>query len=134
VWFVAVLAPSSSLVPLRDAMAEPRAYLASAGLFLAAASALAGPLASRRLVRAVALAAVVVLGIQTYQRNRLWSDPMKLWEESVQRSPDAWQARLGHADLLREIRRCDLAAPEYEAALALNPDEPEATAGLSRCR
>jgi hypothetical protein len=134
VWFVAVLAPSSSLVPLRDAMAEPRAYLASAGLFLAAASALAGPLASRRLVRAVALAAVVVLGIQTYQRNRLWSDPMKLWEESVQRSPDAWQARLGHADLLREIRRCDLAAPEYEAALALNPDEPGATAGLSSCR
>jgi hypothetical protein len=134
VWFVAVLAPSSSLVPLRDAMAEPRAYLASVGLFLAAASALAGPLGSRRLVRAVALAAVVVLGIQTYHRNRLWSDPMKLWEEAVQRSPDAWQARLGYGDLLREIRRCDLAVPQYEAAVGLNPGEPEATVGLSSCR
>jgi len=59
---------------------------------------------------------------------------MKLWEEAVQRSPHAWQARLGHADLLREIRRCDLAVPEYEAALALNPDEPQAAAGLSSCR
>jgi tetratricopeptide (TPR) repeat protein len=134
VWFIAVLAPSSSVVPLRDAMAEPRAYLASAGLFLAAASALTGPLVSRRAARAVALAVVLVLGLQTYQRNRIWSDPLRLWEEAAHRSPDAWLAHLGFADLLREIGRCDRAVPEYEAALRLNPEEPDATAGLESCR
>ena len=38
VWFLAVLAPSSSVLPLREGMAEHRVYLASAGLFMAAAS------------------------------------------------------------------------------------------------
>ena len=134
VWFVAVLAPSSSLVPLRDAMAEPRAYLASAGLLLAAASVLARPLVSRRAARGVALGVVLLLGIQTYQRNRIWSDPLRLWEEAAHRSRDVWLAHLGYADLLREIGRCDRAVPEYEAALRLNPDEPDATAGLESCR
>src|SRR4029453_13404298 len=35
VWFLAVLAPSSSFLPLREGMAEHRVYLASAGLFMA---------------------------------------------------------------------------------------------------
>ena len=40
-WFLAVLAPSSSIIPLREGMAEHRVYLASAGLFLVVAQQLA---------------------------------------------------------------------------------------------
>src|SRR5439155_1665222 len=40
VWFIAAIAPSSSIVPLREGMAEHRVYLASGGLFLAMAAAL----------------------------------------------------------------------------------------------
>lgn len=134
VWFIAVLAPTSSLVPLRDAMSEPRAYLASAGLLLAAVSLLAGPLANRRAARGVALVVVLLLGIQTYQRNRVWSDPLQLWQEAVQRSPEAWLAHLGYADQLRETGQCNRAIAEYEAALRLNPDQAKATAGLESCR
>jgi hypothetical protein len=35
IWFFAALAPTSSLIPLRDLMAEPRVYVAGAGLILA---------------------------------------------------------------------------------------------------
>ena len=67
--------------------------------------------------RAVLAVLLVALAGRTYRRNVLWSDPMALWEESVRRSPDAWQAHWGYGELLREIGRCDRAAPEYEAVL-----------------
>jgi tetratricopeptide (TPR) repeat protein len=134
VWFLAVLAPTSSLIPLPDAMAEHRAYLAAAGLLLAVASALALPLATRPVIRTIATIVLVLLTMQTYRRLVVWRDPMKLWQESVERSPDAWQARLGYADLLREVGRCDQAKAHYEAALRLHPGHAGAKAGLDVCR
>jgi Tfp pilus assembly protein PilF len=115
-------------------MAEWRLYPAATGLLVAAASALAAPLASRRAARAIATIAVTVLAAVAYARNTRWSDPMAMWEEAVGRSPAAWQAHLGYADLLREIDRCDRAAPEYREALRLYPDQPDARAGLAACR
>jgi hypothetical protein len=134
VWFLAVLAPTSSLIPLPDAMAEHRVYLAGAGLLLALASALARPLATRPVIRAIATVVLVLLTVQTYRRLVLWRDPMKLWQESVERSPDAWQARLGYAELLREVGQCDRARTEYEMVLRLYPDHAGAKAGLDACR
>ena len=134
VWFVAVLAPTSSVIPVRDPMAEHRLYLASAGLLLAAASVCWRAIATRRAVR-VALAGVVfVLAVATYRRHELWSRPADLWEEAIARSPDAWQAHWGYAELLREISRCDKARSEYEAVLRLYPDHGGARAGLAACR
>ena len=134
VWFLAVLAPTSSLVPLPDAMAEHRVYLAAAGLFLAVASMVARPLATRPVLRAVAAVVLVLLTVQTYRRIVVWHDPMTLWQESVERSPDAWQAHLGYADLLREVGRCAQARVHYEATLRLHPTHAGARAGLDACK
>ena len=134
VWFVGVLVPTSSFIPVRDAMAEQRLYFASAGLWLAAASVLARPLALNRAVRALAAGVLLALALATYSRNTLWSDPMRLWEESIARAPDAWQAHWGYAELLREIARCDRAIPEYEAVLRLNPGHVQAETRLHGCR
>jgi Tfp pilus assembly protein PilF len=59
---------------------------------------------------------------------------MALWVEAVQRAPNAWQAHLGYADLLRELQRCERAAAEYREVLRLYPGQPGATAGLAACR
>ena len=134
VWFLAVLAPTSSVIPLPDAMAEHRAYLASAGLILALAAILALPLATRRVVRTIATVALVALAVQTYRRLIVWRDPMTLWQESVERSPDAWQARLGYAELLREVGQCGRARAEYETVLRLYPNHAGAKAGLDLCK
>lgn len=134
VWFVAALAPTSSLIPLPDAMAEHRVYVAAAGLLLAGVSLCAVPLATRPVLRVIATAVLVVLAVQTYRRILVWNDPMTLWQESVERSPDAWQARLGYAELLREVGRCDRARPEYETVLRLYPNHAGARAGLDACR
>lgn len=133
-WFFTSIAATSTLVPLRDAMSEPRTYVASAGLLLAAASLLARPLATRRSARAVGTAALVTLGVLTSVRQTIWAEPLLLWEDSVRRSPEAWQARLGYAEILREIRQCDRAIPEYEVALRLYPEQAQAASGLRVCR
>jgi hypothetical protein len=134
VWFVAVLAPTTSFIPVRDAMAEHRLYLASAGLLLAAASFTARPLATGRVAQGILAAALAILAFGTYQRNAVWSEPMRLWQEAVRRSPDAWQAHWGFAELLREVGQCNLAAPEYEAVLRFHPAHYGARAGLEVCR
>lgn len=134
IWFVGVLAPTASFIPVRDAMAEHRLYLAAAGPLLGAASLAARPLAAYRAARVALAIVLVLLAFGTYRRNQLWSDPMRLWEESVRRSPDAWQAHWGYGELLREIGRCDRAASEYEAVLRLHPAHAGALAALDACR
>ncbi len=132
-WFVAVLAPTSSVIPVRDVMVEKRVYLAAAGLLLATASALARPLATKRLARGIGTALLAVLIVLTYTRNARWSDLMGMWEDTVRRAPGAWQAHLGYADLLREIHRCDRAIGEYREVLRLHPEHPAAVAGMRAC-
>ena len=131
-WFAGVLAPTTML-PVRDALAEHRLYLASQGLLLAAAWALGPALATRRVARLAGAVALAVLAAITYHRNRVWLDPMQVWEEAVERSPAAWQAHLGYADVLRETDRCDRARPEYREVLRLYPDNHAALAGLDAC-
>jgi hypothetical protein len=133
-WFLAALAPTSTLVPLRDAMAESRTYVAGLGLWLAGASLLAHALQTRRAARIAGACVLALLAIGTERRHAVWADPLRLWEESVRRSPDAWQAHLGYADLLRETGQCARARPEYEAALRLNSGDGTARQGLELCR
>jgi hypothetical protein len=133
VWFFGVLAPTTSFIPVRDAMAEPRLYLASAGALLALAALTWRAIASRRAVRIALSAAMLALAIVTYRRNALSANPVELWEESIRRAPNAWQAHWGYGELLREISRCDRARPEYEAVLRLNPQPAGARAGLDAC-
>jgi len=82
------LAPSSSVVPIADLAFEHRMYLTVGGF--AVLTALAGSGLARRAPRAVTAAAVVVvavLGVATIQRNRLWQDPVTLWEDALTKAP-----------------------------------------------
>jgi hypothetical protein len=133
IWFAAALAPTSSILPLRDAMSEHRAYLAAAGLLLAAASALAHPLASSRRARAIAVAGLVVFGASTVARTRVWADPLTQWKEAIDRAPGSWQAHLGYADALRELDQCGSARAEYLTVVQLYPANADARSGLERC-
>jgi hypothetical protein len=124
IWFFAALAPSSSVIPLRDAMAEPRLYVAGAGLIFTVAAVLAPLLAKRRAARVVATAALAILALVTIARNRVWSDPLALGTEAVQRAPGSWRSHFELAELLKEDAQCDRAEQEYSAAVRLNPRLP----------
>jgi Flp pilus assembly protein TadD len=82
------LAPSSSVVPIADLVFEHRMYLPLAGFAVLAALAGVG-LARRapRLVATGAIVAVVALGLATVARNRLWHEPVTLWEDALAKAP-----------------------------------------------
>ena len=98
VWFLAVLAPSSSIIPLREGMAEHRVYLASAGLFLIVAgrsrhgsSVPDAPHVRVRTVLAAATCVLFVLGALTVSRNRVWSSAVSVWSEATVHAAGMWE-------------------------------------------
>jgi Tfp pilus assembly protein PilF len=138
VWFLAVIAPSSSVVALREGMAEHRAYLASAGVFMA----IAGAAASRRAAPArrpglayTATFAVVclALGLLTLARNDVWESPVKLWGEATVHAADMWEPHYALADVLRESGDCTGAVVEYRTVVQMRPHHRDAHTNLGIC-
>ena len=141
VWFLIVLAPSSSVVPLREGMAEHRVYLASAGIFIAVAAFVSrwlgrDPGPSRMVRRALAgglYAVLTVLCALTVMRNRVWSDPVALWTEASLHAESMWEPHYALADSLRETGDCTAALPEYRKVVALYPAHRDAHTNLGIC-
>jgi hypothetical protein len=143
VWFLLLLVPSSALFVLGrgEALAEHRVYVASVGIFLAAGSLVSSLAARVASVRPLArwsvygLFAVVALqlSVRTVVRNAVWSSPIALWGESVDKAPDHWLPRLMLAEAMRERRGCGPAEPEYRRAMALRPQETFTYRKLAGC-
>jgi tetratricopeptide (TPR) repeat protein len=141
VWFLLLLAPSSSLLPLQYPMAEHRVYLASGGLFIAAGAGfgwLLGRLtrwsaAMRPVAYAAGALLLGVLSILTVARNGVWADPVSLWRDAARKAPSMWQAHSGLGEALQDGRNCDEAIPAYEAAVRLAPRRMLLHAKLRAC-
>ncbi|MCB9853376.1 MAG: tetratricopeptide repeat protein [Phycisphaerales bacterium] len=103
VWFFVILAPTSSIIPIRDPIYEHRMYLSLAAviaLFVAglwfvlqrltkeSLRAALGPICA-----AVCLIPAAAFAYGTYQRNALYQDPTELWEDNIAKVPDNWRAR-----------------------------------------
>lgn len=148
-WFLAVLAPSSSVIPLREGMAEHRAYLASAGLFIIAADLVARwrapggmPGDARRAIgrpgglaagAAAVLILVVLLGGLTIRRNRVWASPVALWSEATVHAAGMWEPSYALGDALREAGDCHRAIDAYRRVVALRPGHRDAQTNLGIC-
>jgi len=142
VWFFAAIAPSSSVVALREAMAEHRTYLASAGVFAVAAGLLSLTIAKpasaspRRGLVPYGLALVLVLAVLgglTVRRNVVWSSAVSVWTEAVDRGGSMWEPHYALADALREAGQCDAAVVEYRQVVALRPAHRDAHTNLGIC-
>lgn len=131
-WFVLQILPTT-LIPRNDLLSERNLYLASIGILLAAvvfishlAHRLAAVLGKPRLVDigagAIGFAITAGLCVSTVERNALYRDPVFLWSDSVEKSPQKARPHnnLGHAYLLRDD--WDRAIEEFRIAAQLNPD------------
>ncbi|HLH38020.1 MAG TPA: tetratricopeptide repeat protein [Bryobacteraceae bacterium] len=121
--FLLLIAPTSSFVPLSDAIAERRAYLPLIGLLLVCCEFL------RRLrfeqVVWTSVAAAVFCSVLTYKRAEVWSSPLALWQDSVAKSPEKYRPRFQLAYAQYELGRCADAAKNYELASHMAPVQPD---------
>jgi hypothetical protein len=119
--FLMWLAPTSSIVPIDDALVERRMYLPLMGLILAGCE-----LAGRWRLRAPALwggATVLLLALSGYchERNRLWGNPETLVAQAAEKATHNPRPLLNVAEILMRRNRCDLAAPYLIRAQRILP-------------
>jgi len=139
-WFLIVLAPSSSVVTLAEGMAEHRVYLASAGIFIAMSAAIAEHLLGRRAApRGLPVAyiaagiLITVLSALTVTRNQVWADSVALWSEATAHAEGMWEPHYALADTLRESGSCSAAVPEYRKVVEISPRNRDAYVNLGIC-
>ncbi len=142
-WFLLMLLPSSALMVIDSSgdMAEHRVYLASAGPFLALGAGFGWLVSSARvqgtLLRWVVVllfpAALLSLSGRTLLRNAMWSSPVLLWGEAVDRAPYHWMPRTVLGESLHDAGDHTAAAVQHRLALAANPDEESIYLKLGFC-
>jgi tetratricopeptide (TPR) repeat protein len=131
-WFFVQLLPTS-LIPRNDLLSERNLYLASLGILLAAvvlgsrltrwlAKALERPPLVQIGAGSLALAVTLALCLMTFQRNELYRDPVLLWSDAVEKSPQKARPHnnLGHAYAMQD--NWDRAIEEFRTAAIMDPD------------
>jgi tetratricopeptide (TPR) repeat protein len=127
--FFAVLAPSSSFVPIAtEPMAEHRMYLPLAAVAILVVAA-ASVLASRWFPRSSRLAfclwggvTALALGTATVVRNRDYRSEIALWAATVSEAPENPRAHNNLAEAWRAAGDAAKAADEFAAAVRVDPD------------
>lgn len=127
-WFFLLLAPTSSVLPIADPIFEHRVYLALVGpllSFLVVGQVLLARAGRKAIAGAVAAWLVVVLawGVLTVRRNRLWSDPLLLWQDTVAKAPAKGRPHLQLGKAYVEKGMVEKASREFELAATARYDE-----------
>ena len=123
-WFFAILAPSSSVVPLAtQTLAEHRMYLPLAAVITLGVVGLHGLIGRHGLIAATVLA--VMFGALTIRRNADYRSALSIWTDTVAKCPDNARAFGGLGGALLQAGRAAEAIQCYERALQLNPKLPD---------
>jgi tetratricopeptide (TPR) repeat protein len=122
------MAPTSSIVPIRDPIAERRLYFSMLGLLLIVADFVARVKVERKVLAVAGCVVVAVLALATHARAEVWSSAITLWQDTAQKSPDKMRVHFQLASsycgsacggIDEGAPRCDLAVQEYEKTAQL---------------
>ncbi|MCG6154843.1 tetratricopeptide repeat protein [Rubinisphaera margarita] len=131
-WFFLILAPTSTIVPIRDLAVEHRVYLPSAALSVLCVAGLAWVMrrwkGAEDYSRALLLTCgglAMVLGVMTHLRNDVYSSEYALWQDVVNKSPNNGRALTNlveHYQLRGQVEQAEQMARRAVNSL---PNSPE---------
>ena len=126
--FFLVLAPTSSLVPIKDPAFEHRMYLPLAAIVALAVVGCWYALQrwiTWRLAPGVLLAssAVLLIGL-TFARNQLYCDPVAMWQDALRSNPQNARAQCNLGSAYCRQWEFALGEPHLRRAVELDPLEP----------
>jgi tetratricopeptide (TPR) repeat protein len=117
-----LLAPTSSVMPIKDTLAERRLYLPFIGLALIASDLVTRLRIKRNYLVATEAGICIVLALLTYQRNRVWVSMESLWHDAYRKNPDNARALMGLGDGYAAEGKCADAVPYFQKAVQLDPE------------
>ena len=142
-WFFIGLAPRSTIIPSTELVADYKTYFSSFGIFLLLSLALIFGfewLTKKLSLKNNQLAAygvttlcVILLGLGTYERNRIWRSGEAFWMSNIQNSPKKARAYNNYAVAIAEQERYTEAIPYLRKAIKLDPHYPDAWSNISVC-
>ena len=119
--FLVLLSPTSSILPIKDPIADRRMYLPMLGLILIAIDPLRRLKVERKVLAMGAAALLVAAALATHARAEVWSDSVLLWQDTALKSPNKVRAHFQLAFAWFEQGRFDLAVAEFQKTAALQP-------------
>ena len=133
VWFFAILAPTSSFVPIADIIFEHRVYLSLAGLAAIVVTGgyllsgfIAKHIRSGRIINfsgvGIVMIVVAALTITTVYRNRDYRSTLSIWESVVKAAPANHKGHYNLGKQLKEQGKVDRAISCYLKALQIKHD------------
>ena len=120
--FLIWLAPTSSIVPIDDALVERRMYLPLLGLILVGCDAVDRLKLTPRAIGMMVAPMVLVFGGFCYARNRLWGQPESLLAQAAVGARHNPRPLLNLAEILIRHNRCELAVPFLDRAQRILPN------------
>jgi tetratricopeptide (TPR) repeat protein len=125
VLFLLLIAPTSSVLPILDPLAERRLYLPSIGLFLVMAGLASRVWGTKEYGRLLTLSIFVLIfplfGFLTFRRSEVWSSPIALWKDTVAKSPRKYRPRFQLAYAEYQAGNCQEASSQYANAAQMGP-------------
>jgi tetratricopeptide (TPR) repeat protein len=119
--FLALMAPTSSILPIQDPIAERRLYFGFIGLLLILLDVLSRLTIQTRPLVAALIVAILAAAGATYARAEVWGDAVALWQDNVRKSPGKSRDHFNLAFAYYAEGRPDLALPEFEKTAQLQP-------------
>ena len=119
--YLILMAPTSSILPIRDPIAERRLYLSMIALLLIAADLLRRLRVDPRKLAAALGCVVLAAGVATAARAEVYSGVTAMWEDAVRKTPGKSRAHFQLASAYYQDGRCSDAAREYQRVSELQP-------------
>ena len=133
-WFLLVLAPSSSLFPINDPAFEHRMYLPLVApivlVVVGGYEILVLRLGLRRAAAALAILAVIASSALTIRRNRDYRSEIAIWSDVVAKRPSSPRGNMNLGRALLRVHEAAGAMPHLENAVRMAPRYPEARNNL----
>ena len=119
--FLVLLAPTSSIIPIQDPIADRRMYLPMLGLILIAIDLIRRLKVEPKMLATFAAALLVAATLATHARAEVWSDPILLWQDTARKSPNKMRAHFQLAFAYFDQGRYDLAVAEFQETAKRKP-------------
>ena len=120
-WFIflVLLAPTSSFVPIQDPVAERRLYMPFIGLVFIVLEWLRRWRATRQVMVAAMAVFIASEAWASWQRNQLWGDPIAMWQDTANKSPQSVRPRFQLAKAYFDLGQFGQAVDQYAKAAQL---------------